>query len=157
MFFELLASFVQGVGAIVQGNAGAKAANYNKRIDLYNANVTEQEGQIAETQLRQETARRLGSIRANVGASGLSGGSASDLLEESAYNAEMDALNTRYNYKTKAQNYRMQGDLEGMRAKNSKSAGYLNAGSILLAGSGKAYQQYTDDNAGAGKPFRLGS
>lgn len=156
MFFQLLASFVQGIGSIVQGNAAAKSANYNKRIDLYNATVTEQEGQIAETQLRQETARRLGSIRANVGASGLSGGSASDLLEESAYNAEMDALNTRYSYKTKAQGYRMQGDLSEMQGKNAKTAGYLNAGSVLLAGSGKAYQQYTDDNT-AGKPFRLGS
>ncbi len=156
MFFELLATFVQAAGAMQQSNAASKAANYNRKIDLYNANVTEQQGQIAETQLRQETARRLGAIRANVGASGLSGGSAADLLQESAYNAEMDALNIRYNAKTKATGYRMSAGLNASKAASEQTGGYLAASGILLAGAGKAYQQNASDTGYGVQPFRLG-
>lgn len=154
MFFEMLASFVQAVGAATQSSAAARAASYNARISAYNANVTEQQGQVAETQQRQESARRIGLIRANVGASGLSGGSASDLLEESAFNAEMDALNTRYNYKTKAQNYRMDSNLKTQESKSARTGGYLTASSILLAGAGRAYQNSSSGDT-TGRPFQL--
>ena len=158
MFFQLLASFVQSIGAIQQGNATAAAASYNKRISLYNASVTEQQGKIAEDQLRKDATRRIGAMRANIGASGLSSeGSAMDLLQESAFNAEMDALNTRYNYQTKAKGFRMEGELQGMQGKAAKKAGYLSASGILLAGAGKAYEQYSDDNSTGKQPFRLGS
>lgn len=157
MFFELLATFVQSIGAITKGNAAASAANYNQRIDNYNATVTDQQGQIAENTLRQQNTARMGMNRANIGASGFEGGSALDLLESNAYNAEMDALNTRYNYQTKATGERMQGNLEGMRAKSEKSGGYLTAAGVLLQGAGKAYQQSNSDSGYGITPFRLGN
>lgn len=157
MFFQLLSTFVQSIGAITKGNAAASAANYNRQIDNYNATVTEQQGQIAENTLRQQNAARMGANRANLGASGFDGGSAIDLLESNAYNAEMDALNTRFNYKTKAASGRMQGNLEGMRAKSEKSGGYLTAAGVLLDGAGKAYQQSNSDSGYGVTPFRLGN
>lgn len=157
MFFQLLSSFVQSVGAFEQGNASAAAASYNQKISNYNATVTTQQGQIVEQQVRQASARNLGQQRANIGASGLSSdGSALDVLQESAYNAEMDALNTRYNYATKAQSYRMEGQLQGMQSENDKTAGGLNASSILLSGYGKARQQSQSDAGYGDNPFRLG-
>lgn len=155
MFFQMLASFVQSVGALTQGNANAKAASYDAKIASYNSNVTTQEGQVAEQQVRLQTAGVIGQQRANVGASGFAGdGSAMDVLSESSYNAEMDALNTRFNYKTKAQGYQMQSGLDEQRAASSRTGGRLSAASILLAGSGKAYQQNYSDTAG-NTPFRF--
>lgn len=156
MFFEMLASFVQSVGALSQGSATQRSANYNSRISAYNANVTEQQGQVAEMQQRQETARKIGLLHANFGASGLSSdGSATDILQESAFNAEMDAQNIRYNYSTKAQGYRMQGNLQTMEGKNARTASYLTAASTLLTGAGKAYEQ--NATTAGQQPFRLGA
>ncbi len=158
MFFQLLSTFVQAAGAFEKGNASAASAQFNQRISNYNATVTTQEGQIVEQQVRQAGARSIGQMRANIGASGLSSdGSALDILQESAYNAEMDALNTRYNYATKAQAYRMGGELQGMEAKNDKTAGINNAASILMSGYGKARQQSQSDAGYGDTLFKLGA
>jgi len=156
MFFQMLASFVQSVGQMTQANAAATSANYNARIASYNATVTTQEGQIAEQQVRQQTEINQGNLRANIGASGLAGsGSAMDVVSESAYNAEMSALNTRYNYKTKATGYQMESQLDTQKANSARTGGTFAAAGILLAGSGKAYQQYSSDNSG-NQPFKFG-
>ncbi len=158
MFFEMLSTFVQSVGALQAGSAASKAAAYNKQIDNYNSAVTLQAGQIAEDQLRRQATQSQGMNRANIGASGFSSeGSPMDVLQQGAYNAEMDALTTRYNYKTKATGYQMAGELEGQRGRSAATGSYLAASGTLLAGSGKAYAQNASDNSAGTAPFRLGS
>lgn len=154
MFFELLATFVQSVGALAQGSATQRAANFNSRISAYNADVTENQGVVAEMQSRQESARRIGLLHANYGASGLSTeGTPQDILAESTYNAEMDAQYTKYNYQTKAKGYRMEGQLQRMEGKNAKSGSYLTAAGILLSGAGKAYER--NASVAGQQPFKL--
>lgn len=154
MFFEMLASFVQSVGALTQGSATQRAANFNSRISAYNADVTENQGVVAEMQQRQDAARRIGLLHANYGASGLSSeGTPTDIIAESTYNAEMDAQYTRYNYQTKARGYRMEGQLQRMEGKNARTASYLSAAGILLTGAGKAYER--NASVAGQQPFKL--
>lgn len=157
MFFEMLSTLIQTAGALTSSGAAAKASNYNRRIEMYNSTVALQEGQIAETQLRQSAQRNMGQMRANIGASGLStSGSAMDLIQESAYNAEMDALNVRYSAKAKATGHAMEANLASSKAKSARAGGYLTASGILLAGAGKSYAQNESTNIYATTPFRLG-
>ena len=157
MFFETLSTFFQTVGSLQQTSAAAKAFSYNSRISTYNAEVTEQQGEIAETQVRQDSRRRIGSIRANVGASGLSlEGSPEDVLGESAYNAEINALNTRYNFGVKATEHRMQAGLQKTRARSTRIGGYLSASGILLSGLARQRKRGAVVEAAGTQPFRIG-
>lgn len=158
MFFDLLAAFVKSAGALTEGNAAATSARYNAQIDNFNQTVTLQEGQIAENQVRRNAAQVIGQAEANAGASGFSStsGSPVDVFQQSAYNAEIDALNTRYTYAMKARGYGMDAQLQRQRAAAAQEGGLLNASSYLLTGFGKSSQDsYADSSRGA-VPFRLG-
>lgn len=155
MFFDTLATFVQTVGALTSSNAAATASGYSKQIDLYNATVTQQQGQIAEDQQRRQSEQVIGQEKANAGASGAAGGSAADVIMQSAFNSEMDALNTKYNYDTKATALEMDAKLAGQRAQSQRTGGYLTAAGILVGGAGKSYAN-NPDSVGV-SPFRIGS
>lgn len=162
MFWDTLANFMDvastAVGVISnlqEGNAAAKAAKFNQNISNYNAMKTRQAGALEEDRVRREARKRIGLIRANVGASGLDGGSADDLLSESMFNAEMDALTVRYNYDAQATSYSMQAAMYGDQAKDARTASYLAAGQTLLRGATNLYKNNTDYGAGD-TPFELG-
>ena len=54
------------------------------------------------------------------------------VLSESASNAEIDALNTRYSGQREASLYEARG-------RNAKTAGYMRAGTSLLSSAGKYF------------------
>lgn len=149
MFWDVLSTFVNVVGNISQGNAQARAANYNQQIATYNAGRTREAGKIEEDRIRREARKKIGLIRANVGASGFAlEGSALDVLAESAYNAEFDALATRYNYETSATSQDMQSRLYASEARDARRASYIGAASSLLKGA----TPYLEGR----QPFKLG-
>ena len=114
------------ISSIQSGKAEAKAAQYN-------AESARREAQARETAQRTAAQRQLGSIRAGVSKSGATmAGTPLAVLSESASNAEIDALNTRYSGQREASLYEARG-------RNAKTAGYLRAGTSLLSSAGKYF------------------
>lgn len=111
-------------GARAQGQAAQAAANYNARS-------AEIEAQSREAAQRASSARELSAARAAIGKSGATmEGTPLMVLAESAANAEIDALNTRYTGQRQASLYRAQGA-------NARTQGNIGAGTSLLTGLSK--------------------
>jgi len=122
----LAASAVSAVGAIQQGKAENSAAQFN-------AQSARMEAESRENAQRAQAKQQLGSIRAGVSKSGATmEGTPLAVLSESAANAEIDALNTRYSGQREAALYESRG-------RNAKTAGYMRAGTSLLSSAGKYF------------------
>jgi hypothetical protein len=134
-------AFLVGSGALGawhEGEAGASAAEFNASMADRNAALTKQQSAEEERRARVLGRKQLGSIRSTVGASGISmEGSALDVLEESAANAELDALTIRHSGQMRSQNYEAEGRLERAKARNSRTAGYLGAATASIMGASK--------------------
>lgn len=119
-------SLVQAGGARAQGKAAEASANYNAHSTLV-------ESQSREKAQRDQAARQLGTMRAAIGKSGAtSEGTPLLVLAESAANAEIDALNTRYTGQRQADIYRAQGA-------NARKQGNITAGASLLTAASKIF------------------
>lgn len=109
-----------------QGKAEAAAAEFNARS-------AEQEASSREALIRQEAARRMGTIRSQIGKSGAtSAGTPLLVLAESAANAEIDALNAQYTGQRQAALYRAGGQ-------NARSQARVTAGASLLSSASKIF------------------
>ena len=114
---------LSAASAYQQGQAQSAAANYN-------ASAAAAEAASRERAQREESWRRRGSLAAQLGKSGATvAGTPLLVLAESAANAEIDALNTRYSGA-------MQQSLYGATARNARTAGTIGAGASLLTGYG---------------------
>lgn len=114
------------MGTLSAGKAAQGAANYNAQSALI-------EAQSRETAQRASAARQIGATRAAIGKSGAtSEGTPLLVLAESAANAEIDALNTRYTGERQATLYRTQGV-------NARRQSYVQAGTSLLQSASKFY------------------
>lgn len=154
MFWDVLSTFMNVVGNLAEGRSQVKAAAYNQRIASFNAQTYRESGKIEEDRVRREARKRVGLIRANVGASGFSmEGSALDVLSESVFSGEFDAQLTKYNYGRQAQGAELEAQLYGAQGSDARRAGYLNAASSLLKGGATIYGR--DQNYGS-SPFKLG-
>ena len=112
---------IMAVGQIQQGRAEKKAADFN-------ALVSEERGKQQERLIRRNTKRQLGKIRASVAKSGVRmEGSPLEVLAESAANAEVDALNARYNARIQAQVQRDTGKVRERQARYKAGASLLAA------------------------------
>jgi hypothetical protein len=117
---------VGALGAIGAGKAEASSAQYN-------AESARREAESRENAQRTAAQRQLGSIRAGVSKSGATmAGTPLAVLSESAANAEIDALNTRYSGQREAALYESRG-------RNARTAGYVRAGTSLLTGAGRYF------------------
>jgi hypothetical protein len=153
----LVAGATQAVGAIAAGNAQAaqydaqaQAAAWNADMQRQQASATAQQTSAREDLQRKQARQVFGRQIAAGAESGvnITTGSAADLFRSSLYDAEMDALNIRYEgelNRVGLLNQASLSDWEGKVAKvNSKSAqkaGYLNA-ATALAGSAAAAGAY---------------
>jgi hypothetical protein len=126
MEIAIIGAMTSAVGAIQAGKAEKGAADFS-------AASARMEAQSRENAQRAAAQRQLGSIRAGVSKSGARmEGSPLMVLAESAANAEIDALNTRYSGQREAA-------LHTARGKNAQTAGYLRAGTSLLSSAGKYF------------------
>jgi hypothetical protein len=117
---------VSAVSALSAGRAESGAAQFN-------ADAARQEAASREAAQRAQAQRQLGSIRAGVAKSGARmEGTPLAVLSESAANAEIDALNTRYSGQR-------EGALYDSRARNARTAGYMRAGTSLLTGAARYF------------------
>lgn len=142
-------------GQIQQGQAANASAKYNAQVSEMNATLSErrakdaiERGAVEEQRKRSEVARIKGQQQAAMAANGvdLTFGSPLDTIVDTAVLGELDALTIRtnthreaYDYRVDAVNKRAGGELEKMKGKAAKTAGYLGAAGTILTGAGKAY------------------
>ena len=117
---------VSAMGAIQSGKADQSAANYN-------AQAAQQDTASKEAAQRVNAQRQLAGIRANISKSGAtSAGTPLMVLDESASNAEIDALNTR-------RTGIVESNIYTARGRNASTAGNLRAGTSLLSGMSRIF------------------
>lgn len=146
----LVGSAVSAVGAIQQGQAAKAQARSKAQANEYNAKVREMQASVEREQAsrREERQRRRarqiqGAQRAAISQAGIGlMGSALDIEEQSAVNAEMDALNIRYEGERNAIGMLNDARLEEYYADANREAGsnamkgaYLSAGASILSGA----------------------
>jgi hypothetical protein len=158
----LASSVVQTGTGIVTANRQAYAAKamgeYESKIDLQNASLSDQQaqdalqrGQIEESRQRLQTRQTIGASRAAQAASGVdvSSGSAADVQASEAGLGELDALTIRNNAQREAWGYTVQGINDRQQAKLAQfggeqaAAGYrAQAFSTALTGAANTYGIY---------------
>lgn len=176
---------VSVAGAVSGAAAGAQSGRYNarvatanaaaqKNIDDYNSQVGEINADTAEQQAnwqagqtRKAGARVRGAQESYFGKYGLVGGSSNDIMRESAFNNEMQALTEQYKGSVAANSYRNQArmdtyrgqyaervgkeqaNLYNMSASSAMSRGFFSAAGSLLQGGARAYS-YGSSLSGSG-------
>ena len=160
---------VAAVGAVQEGKAKkaeytyqAKVAEENAKIAQENANVQRQQG-IEEARLQRiKTASVIGSQKTAMAANGvdITQGTAVDVISDTAAMGELDALQTQYNYESKARAYETeagnfinQSRLDMLAGQNAYSAGKINAisqgiGGIERASSSLVHAKWSPEKTG---------
>lgn len=129
---------MSAIGSIQQGKQAQAAAKFNADMMNRNAAIARQQAAAEEEKQRRLGYMRQGAARAAYGASGVAiEGSPLDILEQSAAQEELDALNIRYRGAIGAQSAEGQAALSGMRGEAAMQAGYMGAGSAILMGGSK--------------------
>lgn len=136
---------MQAIGAIQQGNSAQAAANYNAAILDQNATVERQQAGAREDAKRREARMILGSQRAAFAQSGGGmGGSAADVMQESAINAELDALTLRYEGDLRARGMNAEAAGERFAGAQAQRQGYFSAAGSILGGAAR-YGEYSEN------------
>lgn len=131
------------VGGYAQYRAGEsadKAAKYNAEMDRRKATDALQRGAIEAGQ-RRDRARRVAAAQAEgIGMSGVStsGGTALQLLTETASLGELDALTAANNATREAWGFEGQAKLTRYQGRMARQGGYLNAAGTFLGGASSA-------------------
>ncbi len=134
----------------VMAKAQANADEFNAETGRQNAAATRQQADAREEAQRRQARQRLGEQRAALSQAGAGlSGSAADVYGQSATNAELDALNIRYEGDIQArglligaQQDQMQAGISRINGRTARQAGTLNAASNLLTGASNAYGYY---------------
>lgn len=144
--FGVISSVQQGKAAQAQYNYQAEVERQNAKIAEQNAAQVRQQG-IEESRLqRMKTAQKIGLQSTAMAANGVdvTQGTSVDVIEDTAAMGELDALQTSYNYETKAMQYDQQANnmlnqanIDVISGRNAYSAGRMNALASGLNGISK--------------------
>lgn len=138
----------QGNRQADQQNSAAQAADYNAAVDRQRADTAMQVSNANEESQRRHARLVLGQTRAGLAQAGIgTEGSASDVLQQSSGNAELDALNIRYEGTLQAHGLNSQANLDSYQANvarsnasSARTGGWLSAGASLLSSGGNYLQ-----------------
>ena len=118
-------------GGIQQSNQAETEADIQKA----NAQAAAEQASAAEDLQRRRNRGILARQRAAIAESGIGfGGSSEKLQQDSAVQAELDALNVRYEGTMKTMGFRTGGAFSRSQSKNAMAGGFLSAGGELLGG-----------------------
>lgn len=135
----LAGTAMSAVGAIQQGSAAKNAASFNAAVANNNAIAARQNAAASAKRQQREARLRAGANRAAMGASGVEGGSAYDLLEDNAMEEELDRLTIIHQGDLRAAGLEASAGLLTAQGKAAKKAGLTSAAGTLLKGGAKAY------------------
>lgn len=157
--FSAKSAYDQGQAQAAAYNAQEKANEQNAAIAAKKAELAAVAGAKEERKVRQQGQQVMGAQRAAFAANGLdvSSGSPLDVLNDTSYQNEIDALTMRRNtanqvwgYQAEQTNYMNQASADKAAASNAKKAATMNMiGSLLTSAAGySAYQgKVTDGGA----------
>ncbi len=134
---------VGSVGSLIQGQAQGAALDRAAQIQRQNAQLDIQTGEANAEISAINSNKKIGSITAGYGASGVAtdSGSALAVLAASTSNAELDRQNIIHGAKVRAINYENQAAMDAVGAKSAVQGSYLNAFASLLGGGSKLWGQ----------------
>jgi hypothetical protein len=136
-WFMVGAAVVAGVSAIAGADSQRRAAHAQADIARQKGKVAMQQANVNEDAQRRRADMILGAQRAAMGQAGTGlDGTNADLYQQSATNAELDALNIRYGGELGETSAEQQARLDDMQASDAQQAGYLNAGAAALSSYG---------------------
>lgn len=136
-----------GKNAEAMAKGQAQADEYNAEIDRQNAVAAQQQANAREEAQRRLARQALGEQRAALSQAGIGlSGSAADIYRQSATNAELDALNIRYEGGLQTRGLLAQSELGRQSARMARINGRierrganLSAASTLFSGATQAY------------------
>lgn len=152
-----IASSVVSAGAAYLGaQAQADQATAQAKVSGYLAKDAIERGRREEQAEREKIRRLMGMQRAAFGASGgvVDVGSSLDVLEDTAYFGELDALTIRANAEREAWYHRSNRAQALSAASSYRRQGYIGAASTLLAGAASTAFSATQMGDGGGSPQR---
>lgn len=165
-WFWLIPIAISAVSAIAGASAKKKQKKQDAANALYEAAVREQEAQatLSNYNLREEAQRRRarhvqGQLRASLAQSGIGygTGTALDVEMQSAVEAEMDALNIRYEGQLKSRGLLRDSEQQFAAARAferegraAQRAGAIQAGASVLSGVGSYLGGSSGSGAGLG-------
>ena len=135
------AAAIGAAGAISQGQAAKKQANFQAAVSRQQAERARQQAEIDEQDFRRDQSRQMARRRAIMGASGVESATGSPLLatEDFASEVELQALRIRNGGEVNATRLNQQAELQGLAGRNAARAGFMRAGSLLVQGGATAY------------------
>lgn len=132
-----VASAAVGVAsAVSSADASRKAAHTNADLERQKANMAQEQAATNEDAQRRRGAMAVGRQAAGAAEGAGLDGTNADLLQQSATDTEIDALNIRYGGQVGALSSNEQANFSDMQASSAQTAGYLNAGAAALSAAG---------------------
>ena len=146
---------IGAAGSLYTGAASASAANANAKAEEQNATYRAQDritairsAEIAADDKRREHRRQYAALRAAYGSSGLElAGSPLDVLADTSMEMAVDQRRVEYEGQVQGRDLAIgvnasknSASMYRSQSSSSMTAGYLNAGSSLLSGAGRAYE-----------------
>lgn len=127
---------LSAVGQVKAGNASKAAAEFNAKVAEAQADDAIVRGQISEARYRQGVRVLIGSQRAGFAAQGVDVGVGSpvDLVADTAFIGELDALTIRNNAAREAWGFRMNAQSFRLGGQAAVSASRFSAASTVLGG-----------------------
>ena len=127
------ATGLQVAGQLSAARAAEAAGQANATMYRQQADLTRQQGGARQESQMRRAREILGQQRAAIGQAGIGwGGSAQDVLEQSATNAELDTLNIGYEAELQARGLMHKATLSEWEGKQRKRAGYMQAATTVL-------------------------
>lgn len=138
---SLAASAVGAFGAIQQGQAASKQANFQAAVAQQQAERERLQAASDEQDYRRKQSRLMASKRAVGGASGVDTTTGSPLFtsEDFAGEAELNALRIRNGGEVRANRAEQFAELKRAQGSSAKTGSYFRAGASLLQGVSNAY------------------
>lgn len=119
----------QGISDIYGGFAAASADYSHANFEDSSGQLAEEDAKVTEARQRQLSYKMLSSMRAGYGASGVTlEGSPMDVLENSAANAELDALLIRHRGQVEKISHQYQASSDRYAGHASATAGLIKGG-----------------------------
>jgi hypothetical protein len=134
------AAAMKAVGELQAADAQSEAHQYNADVAQAKMLTEQQQTTSRDEALRSKQAQILGQQRAAIGQAGVGlDGSAAAITKQSAINAELDSMMTRYEGDLRAWGFQAERKQEKFAASTAKKEGYFKAAGTILNGAGNYF------------------
>jgi hypothetical protein len=149
-FMTAALPYIMGAGAVMsaissiqQGKAAKSAGDYNAQINEQNSQLALEQSQRDAAQVGRANYLRRGALIAAGGASGTKQeGSVLDILADVGAQGELEKQNVLYGGQLASRGYLNTASLDRAQGKNARTSSYYKAGSELLTGGAMAGEMY---------------